>query len=179
MNLDGYQLHLAAWDKTRGEWQGPGDFFGEPPTRNWVHGWPLAFGARLSIRRPMPTVQTLDQIPLTSRWPFDTTAIVHFNPWLFAADLIIALVVTFLAFLGVNSICRRYDLRIQFRISSLLVATSAIAIGIPFHQQIFATRYPLQYAAGVVIVTASAIAVCVSLVLSLNLYRFVVRKAEP
>ncbi len=179
LNLDGYQLHLAAWDKARGEWQGPGDFFGEPPLRNWVQGWPLAFGTRLSIQRPMPPVQTTSQIPLTSRWLSDTTTIRHFNLWLFAADLIIASAVGFLAFLGVNFICLRFDLRLQISVLSLVVATSVIAVGVTFRQQMFATRYILQCGAGIVALSACGIAPCVLLILPFNICRSAANKAEP
>lgn len=177
LNLDGYQIHLASWDQTLQEWQGPGDFNGEPPMNNWVHGWPFAFVVRLSIVQPMPSVRTLAEIPWTSRWPIDDAQSVAFNGWLVGADSAIALVVTVLTYLGVCSVARRFDLRFRYSISTLAVTIAFIAIVLAFRQPLIASRYPMQICAAAVVGAASVFATGVLLLPLLRLFSHPIKKA--
>lgn len=147
LNADGYQLHLAAHLGTPPVWYGPGNFVGEPPHNNWLHGWPLAFAKRHCYDR----TQGIDTV--TSRWPLDGTPFDYFNPSVVALDCVIAILLVYGAFRGSKLLFTRRGLDLRFSISSLLALTLASAVAITLGSWLFATRYTMQVIAilGVVV----------------------------
>lgn len=147
LNLDGYQKYLAL--TTNGaRFHGPGNFSGEPPVINWVHGWPIGFAIRSSIQLPNPlppggvilSAAGAPDLPNTSRWPFDSTPIRHFGVSGAVLDALICLAIGVGTYLGAKGFAERLKLQVRFRLATILVLIAAVALVVRQRDWIFATR---------------------------------------
>ncbi|EMI16021.1 membrane protein [Rhodopirellula maiorica SM1] len=150
LNLDGYQLHLAACVGTPPSWYGPGNFSGEPPWDNWTHGWPIGFATRLCYDPAIGMEAT------TSRWPWDGTPLKFFHPTGAVLNCVIAVLLIFGAYGGSKPLFNRLGLDLRFSVSSLLSFTLASAVVFSARSWLFATRYTIQLAALLVIAVGAA-----------------------
>ena len=90
LNLDGYHTHLyTPW--------GSGDFFAEPPTINWTHGWPCCFMIRSGIYsvaagKGVRVVSFFGESGVYSRWPTDNAPVSRFGVPPLLLDVAVGLV---------------------------------------------------------------------------------------
>ncbi len=144
LNLDGYQLHITAYFGTREGWYGPGDIRGEPPTSNWVHGWPVGCAMRLCIRPPKAPIRSMQDLEITSRWPFDGTPVRYSSPLAAAVNVVICLLLVFGTYKGSSALLRKLGWRLTFGLRTVLITVLLAALIIRFRGWAFASRYTLE-----------------------------------
>lgn len=142
LNLDGYQEHLMLNIKGA-NFRGPGDFVGEPPMINWVHGWPVGCAVRMSIKNQVPGPIGNPWIH-TSRWPFDSTPIKYFSPLGAVVDLLICVLISGGTYFGAKRVAARFGLSVRFHLASILAFVAIAAVVVWQRDWIFATRYTGQ-----------------------------------
>ena len=157
LNLDGYQLHLAS------PWGGIGAMTGEPPTSNWVHGWPVGFAVRPSIYsvsagRGVKVRSFTGEYGLYSRWPIDESPVGPFSRAAAACDLLLCIVLASGTFVGTRKLAGYFGCRPQFGLRSLFACIFAFAIVIAWRDWIFQSRYVSELLAA----TAVVFGTCVS-----------------
>jgi hypothetical protein len=172
LNLDGYQNELV----------GRGDFFGEPPTVNWVHGWPCGFLGRQSIY-PLSGIYSSPGSfsgpeGFYSRWPFGSAPVIAF--WL--GPLVIDC--TFFAFVVAGTAYATqkgtFSLRVLFLAVSFLAVVCGTAISTSSRDAIqralgspglLSIRYGPQMAAIFMVAIGTALTVNSAIYLISHLFR--------
>lgn len=144
LNLDGYQLHLTAYFGTPEGWYGPGDIQGEPPTSNWVHGWPVGCAMRLCIRPPKAPIRSMQDLEITSRWPFDGTPVLYSSPFAAAVNVLVCLLLLFGTYKGSSALLSKLGWRLTFGLRTVLITVLVAALLVRFRGWAFASRYSLE-----------------------------------
>ena len=144
LNLDGYQLHVVAYFGDPSGLYGPGDFRGEPPTSNWVHGWPVGCAVRLCVRPPTAPIRSMQDLEITSRWPFDGTPASFSSPLAAAVNVVICLFLVFGTYKGSSALLRGLGWRLKFGLRTVLMTVLLAAIIVRFRGWAFASRYTLE-----------------------------------
>ena len=117
LNLDGYQKHLVGYFGPNTGIRGTGNFTGEPPDINWVHGWPIGCAVRNSVRQwPSQQIPWKAGFASTSRWPFDGTPVAFWSPFAACIDLGFGVLAGVGTFVCANSVASILQLRVQFKI---------------------------------------------------------------
>ena len=144
LNLDGYQFEPCGYFGSPVGLLGPNNFTGEPPTSNWVHGWPVGCAIRLCIEPPSHAIQSTRQLITTSRWPLYGPSPSFFSALALGIDIAIGAIVAAGAYLGSNRIFSRLGWRLKYGIRSLMVLTTLVGITIASWRWLFADRNPAQ-----------------------------------
>jgi hypothetical protein len=154
LNADGYHIHVCT------AWSGNidvGDITAEPPDITWVHGWPIGYLTRSSIRSLQSKAIDTDArlvgaYALHSRWPIDNAQVGAFNAWYALADVAVCSAIVVGTFYGVRRIAASLHWRFRFSIRTLLLAMVFISCCLVFWRPLLANRLVIEaFAIGMVL----------------------------
>jgi len=178
-NADGYHNEWSL-DSNRRSF---GDLSAEPPNINWTHGWPIRFVVRHGIYsvdagKGVLVMSFSGGHGLYSRWPVDSAPLTHFQSGWLALDIVVCFTILAGATRGLTILTHRIRWRLQFGVKHLFALLTVVSVGLALRQQLFPSRFVLQYAAFAVIAAGIMLSVLACLDAAWRLGRLVRRPSD-
>ena len=176
-NADGYHNELSLGPRSSV------DFFAEPPNINWTHGWPVKFVNRHGIYsvdagKGVFVMSFTGDHGLYNRWPVDNAPLRHFQLHWLMLDVAVFILLLAGTARGLTIIADRLRLRVQFGIKHLFALLTVLSVCLALRQQLFPSRFVLQYAAFAVIAAGIMLVVLACLNAALRLMRLLRRPSD-